>query len=79
MATPTTLREHTRQEALDQGRDYVNSSPAADYLGITDGTLRKWRVKNDGPRYQKVGGEVRYYFADLDAWLAEQFIGGDDR
>ena len=78
MAEPMTLRELIRAEALRQGRDYVDSPLCADYLGIARGTLRKWRMRRYGPRFQKVGGEVRYYIADLDAWLDAQFVDSSD-
>lgn len=58
------------------GRKQMRSAAAAEYLGITDNALRKWRMRRYGPRYQKVGGEVRYHLDDLDAWLAAQFIDG---
>jgi hypothetical protein len=77
------IRDRIRDDALREGHDYTNSTSAAAYLGIADGTLRKWRMRRYGPRFQKIGGEIRYFFADLDAWLEEQFVdgaeGGDAR
>lgn len=77
MSTPTTARAQIRDATLARGRDFMTSSLAADYLGIAAGTLRKWRMRHYGPRFQKVGGEVRYYLADLDSWLEDQFIDVD--
>lgn len=74
MPTPITIRDQVRAEALENGRDYVNSAPASAYLGVADSTLKFWRKKGVGPRYQKVGAEVRYYFDDLDVWLDAQFV-----
>ena len=37
-----------------------SSKRTADYLGIEDQTLRKWRVKGKGPQYIKTEGAVRY-------------------
>lgn len=80
MATPTitAVRERVRVEALAAGHDFTTSASAALYLGIADGTLRKWRMRRYGPRFQKVGGEVRYYLSDLDAWLDAQFVDSSD-
>lgn len=83
MSTPTTIRDRIRDEALADGREYINSPKAAEYLGFAEQTLRGWRAKHRGLRYQKAGGDVRYYISDLDAWLTDQFIevapGGDGR
>lgn len=43
---------------------------AAKYLGISDSTLAKWRVRGDGPPHAKLGGIVIYDLNDLDDWLA---------
>jgi hypothetical protein len=41
-------------------------------LGITTGTLAKWRHRRFGPAWVLVGNRVRYRRDDLDAWLAER-------
>lgn len=41
---------------------------AADYLGVSPGTLEVWRCKGRGPRYSKLGKVVVYDPADLDAF-----------
>jgi hypothetical protein len=83
MSTPTTIRDRIRENALTYGRDYLSSAEAAEYLGFAEQTLRGWRAKHRGPRYQKVSGGVRYYITDLDVWLDDQFVdaatGGDGR
>lgn len=39
-------------------------------------TLRDWRSRGRGPRFIKLeGGEVRYDWADVRSWLAEQKSG----
>lgn len=83
MSTPTTIRDRIREDVLAGGRDYVSSAEAAEYLGFAEQTLRGWRAKHRGPRYQKVSGDVRYHISDLDTWLGNQFLetgdGGDGR
>jgi predicted DNA-binding transcriptional regulator AlpA len=42
----------------------------AEYLKKPPKTLAEWRSRGVGPRYFKVGNEVRYSWADVDEWLA---------
>jgi hypothetical protein len=44
----------------------------ADYLQKPEKTLAEWRYRGIGPKYRTVGRDVRYDWADVDAWLAEQ-------
>jgi hypothetical protein len=45
-------------------------SDTATALGVTVGTLAKWRLAGGGPPYLKVGARVRYDSVDLETWLA---------
>jgi predicted DNA-binding transcriptional regulator AlpA len=45
---------------------------AAAYIGLAQQTLAKMRWSGDSPPYFKVGRQVVYDRADLDAWLAER-------
>ncbi len=48
----------------------VNDVDAADYLGLSVHTLRRWRMFRNGPAFVKVGGKaVRYRIADLEAFI----------
>ena len=43
---------------------------AARYLGISESTLKNWRVKKIGPAWRKRGARLIAYFpADLDGFL----------
>ena len=47
----------------------------AAYLKRPPKTLAEWRSRGRGPRYFKLeGGQVRYDWADVRAWLAQQSI-----
>ncbi|MGQ3551761.1 helix-turn-helix transcriptional regulator [Streptomyces rochei] len=46
---------------------------AAEYLGLTLPTLRKWRLLGKGPVGFKVGGYIAYKIADLDGYLDSQY------
>lgn len=45
---------------------------AAFYIGLAPQTLAKMRVTGDSPPFYKVGRQVLYDRADLDAWLADR-------
>ena len=53
----------------------INTDPlftaheAADYLAIGVGSVNYWRHKKTGPRFIRVGRQVRYRRSDLDTWL----------
>jgi len=46
----------------------LRTREAADYLGVSPGTLEVWRCKGRGPRYCKLGKVVVYDPTDLDAF-----------
>lgn len=43
----------------------LRSSELADRWQLTECTVRKWRSKNVGPEYVKVGGSIRYRLDDV--------------
>jgi len=46
----------------------------AAYLGIAEKTLRNWAVKGCGPKYVRVGGEVRYRWDDVDDYVESRRV-----
>ncbi len=50
----------------------LTAKDAASYIGLAAQTLAKMRVTGDSPPFYKVGRQVLYDRADLDAWLAER-------
>jgi hypothetical protein len=57
------LENHRRSPWLD-------SDAAADYLSCTPGTLKTWRSRGEGPRYNIIQSKlVRYNVEDLDAFV----------
>ncbi|QAZ66798.1 helix-turn-helix domain-containing protein [Solidesulfovibrio carbinolicus] len=46
----------------------LRTREAAEYLGVSPGTLEVWRCKGRGPRYCKLGKVVVYDPTDLDAF-----------
>jgi len=49
---------------------------AADYLRLPKRTLDLWREKGKdrGPRFYRLGKQVRYRVEDLDAWLKARAV-----
>lgn len=45
---------------------------AADYLNLSDLTLRKWRWEGKLPKFVKLGGKVLYRKQDLDDFIVQQ-------
>lgn len=47
----------------------LTAAELADELSVSRGTLANWRSRGGGPRFTKVGANVRYSRADVDKWL----------
>jgi hypothetical protein len=60
--------------ASDQ-RPLAQPPDVAKFLGVPERTLAQWRYLRTGPKWSKVGRHVRYRWADLEAWLAQQESG----
>lgn len=54
------------------GEKLYTGKQLAEYLGSTAATLAHWRYVGRGPKFIKVGSNVRYRESDVDAWLTEQ-------
>ena len=46
---------------------------AADYLGLSKGSLANFRSQGEGPAYIKPSGRIYYQKKDLDAFLEKGF------
>ena len=55
---------------MNDERNYLSTCEAAEYLGLSARTLRRYRVTGDGPVFHRFGARVRYRREDLDAWAA---------
>lgn len=51
---------------------YLTTAQVAENLGYRVGTLQNWRTRGEGPRYVRIGREVRYRAADVAEWLASK-------
>ena len=51
-------------------RKVLRTREAAAYLGLAASTLEKRRLREEGPRFVRLGGRaIGYRIEDLDAWL----------
>jgi predicted DNA-binding transcriptional regulator AlpA len=57
---------------------YLNEMEAAQYLGVSVKSLRRWRFDRRGPTYAKIGGKlIRYPLTNLDDWVSLQMVSHD--
>jgi excisionase family DNA binding protein len=53
----------------------LRAEEAANYLRVSSSTLAKWRMRREGPPYERCGSRVILYDrAELDAWLARRRV-----
>lgn len=50
-------------------RRRLSTKEAAEYMGISERTLEKYRVVGGGPPYMKIFNRVVYDTRDLDDWM----------
>lgn len=58
---------------LDELR-YLRTPEAAQYIGISRGSLERWRLTRDGPPFVRIGKSVRYRRLDLDKFMDERLV-----
>ena len=55
---------------VTEQQNMLTPKKASIYLGISEGALRLWRSRGEGPRHFRAGARlVRYRRADLDSWI----------
>jgi hypothetical protein len=52
----------------------LNTHEAAQYLGLSPGTLRNWHLTRTGPPYYKIGRRCIYDRADLETFMQKNRI-----
>ena len=48
--------------------NYLNTYEAGRWLGLSEKTLARYRVRGEGPAFYRFGTRIRYRRADLEAW-----------
>lgn len=69
----TCKRESVADERL---QILLNEHEVAQITSMSLGTVRRWRLLRQGPRYLKIGAAVRYKPEDVSAWLESRPTGG---
>lgn len=57
----------------------LSQKEAADRLGITHETLRKWRRFGRGPKFLRLGTCIRYRAEDIEAFIAANVVDPTSR
>ena len=55
---------------MEPSQRFFNISEAAEYLGVSAASLRKWSDQGLVPVYRMPGGQRRYSHADIEDFLA---------
>lgn len=71
----------TDSQSISQPHGMLDEREVARIIGMSIGSLRRWRLLNRGPRFIRVGGShggsaIRYRLSDIEAWLGSQPVGG---
>jgi len=76
---PSTTTKKKPVQATAPLEKLLTQAEVAEILGISEGTLERWRIYGKGPICIKVGGAARYSPSALSAYIANcQTIGGTD-
>ena len=76
---PTTAKKKPNAATAAPLEKLLTAAEVAELLGITEGTLERWRCYGQGPICVKIGGAARYRPSDIAAYVAKcPTIGGTD-
>ena len=81
------LQQHSEKDAhvksnhrIPFGADFMTSQWTAKFLGLSCRTLSRYRQKNVGPPYYRIGNRlIRYRVRDVGAWALTQYVGHGTR
>jgi predicted DNA-binding transcriptional regulator AlpA len=57
---------------VQSSRALATPAEVAEHIRKPEATLRQWRYLNIGPKYLKIGRDVRYRWDDVEQWLDER-------
>lgn len=55
----------------------LSEREVARLTGMSVGTVRRWRLRGQGPKFFKLNAAVRYRPEDVFSWLDSRPSGGD--
>jgi hypothetical protein len=76
MTTPSSSGERD-SVASNQLVPLLNENDVARILAVSLGSLRRWRLLGQGPRFIKIGALVRYRPEDVQVFLDNRPTGGN--
>lgn len=56
-------------DTVSEKKSILTTRDVADYLGVSERTLLRWRANEEGPTWTYVGGRVRYLLEDLNSYV----------
>lgn len=59
-------------------RSLATIHEVAEYIGVTDKTLRAWMKRGYGPTPSLLGGQYRYRWDDVEAFVESEQVKTDD-
>jgi predicted DNA-binding transcriptional regulator AlpA len=62
---------------IETATHLLTECQVAERLGISLGTIRRYRMLQRGPKFKKLGVLVRYAPSDVEAWLNSRPTGGE--
>lgn len=65
-----------RASSARRGSPFLNTEQAAAWLGLSSRSLKRMRVRGDGPVFRRHCRFVQYHIDDLDAWSREHSARG---
>ncbi|MEB3415010.1 helix-turn-helix domain-containing protein [Alteriqipengyuania sp. WL0013] len=64
--------KNTTNEPQHGTRKLLKEANVAIWLNVSKRTLQGWRLRGEGPHFEKLGRSVRYLPAAVEAWISEQ-------
>jgi excisionase family DNA binding protein len=74
MGTVTTERRINVTTEIRNADPLYTVDETADYLTVGIGSVNYWRHAKTGPKFVRVGKNIRYRQSDLDAWIEERTV-----
>ena len=68
LAAPKLLKHLSEDDASPPGPRHLDQNELSRRWTISPRTLERWRWRNEGPAYLKIGGRVVYRLEDVEAY-----------
>lgn len=63
---------------MESKENLLTTEEAAAVLGMSEQTMRIWRMDKKGPNYIRINRSIRYRRDDLDEFVANRMVGGSE-